>query len=51
MKQMKEATDRARSIAQQLNVQMTLYPEGYTAVHGTKVSEEHQKQFKQQKEV
>ena len=29
MKQMEKATDRARTIAEQLNAQMALYPEGY----------------------
>ena len=50
IKQMKEAADRARNIAEQLNAQIALYPEGYMP-DDPRVSEDQKKQFKQQKEV
>lgn len=50
MKQMQEATERARNIAEQLNNQMALYPEGYVP-NDSKMSIEQQNQFKQHKEV
>jgi hypothetical protein len=49
MKQVKMATERAKNIAEQINEQITLYPEGYT-LNTNQISEQ-QKQFREQKDV
>ncbi len=43
------ATERAKNIAEQINEQITLYPEGYT-LNTNQISEQ-QKQFREQKDV
>ena len=48
MKQVQQATARARSIADQINEQISLYPEGY--ISNTNQVSEQQKQVKEQKD-
>jgi hypothetical protein len=49
MKQVQQATARARNIADQINEQISLYPEGY--ISNTNQVCEQQKQVKEQKDV
>ncbi len=47
--QVKMATERAKNIAEQINEQIQLYPEGYTS--NTNQACQQQKQFREQKDV